>query len=81
MIKPEEYFTQKIKWNNISKYREELFDLAIISIMVFHYFENVALATYVDMTILKIVARIYNASIGSVGVDIFGSSQKVGDRH
>ena len=62
---------KKIKWSDISKYREELFGLAIISIMVSHYFENVSQATYVDMTILKIVARIYNGSIGSVGVDIF----------
>ena len=59
-----------LKWSDISLYREELFGLVIISIVIFHYFEGVAGADYVGTT-LKKVAMVFNGAIGSVGVDIF----------
>lgn len=30
----------KYSWGELSKYRNELFGLAIIQILIFHYFEN-----------------------------------------
>lgn len=62
---------QKIKWSDISKYRNEFFGLAIISIMVLHYFEHVPQAEYIHLSVFKNVARVYCSVIGSVGVDIF----------
>lgn len=61
---------EKIKWQDISKYRGELFGLSIISIIVFHYFEGVANAIYTGR-FLKLVAFVYNGIIGSTGVDVF----------
>ena len=59
-----------LKWSDISEYRGELFGLAIISIIIFHYFESVSAASYAGHT-LKLLAKLYNGSVGSVGVDIF----------
>lgn len=59
-----------LKWSSVSRYRNELFGLSIISIMVFHYFEGVAGADYAGRA-LKLTAAAFNGAIGSVGVDIF----------
>lgn len=61
---------KQVGWKDISAYRNELFGLSILSIMLFHYFEGVAGAEYASQT-LKQIAKVYNGAIGSVGVDIF----------
>lgn len=61
---------QAIKWSDISRYREELFGLSIISIIMLHYFDGVIASTNAN-GILKTIAFIYNGLIGSTGVDIF----------
>lgn len=63
-------FMKNVSWNQISEYRNELFGLSIISIMVFHYFEGVAGADYISRP-MKVIALAFNGAIGSVGVDIF----------
>lgn len=60
----------KIKWNDISKYRDELFGIAIISIMVFHYFEGVLTSEYME-GVSRVFAKLYIGAVGSIGVDIF----------
>lgn len=60
----------KIKWNDISKYRDELFGIAIISIMVFHYFEGVLTSEYMEGA-SRVFAKLYIGAVGSIGVDIF----------
>lgn len=62
---------KRIRWNDISKYRNEIFGLAIISIMVLHYLEYVPQAEYIHLASFKNAARVYCSVIGSVGVDIF----------
>lgn len=60
--------------NDISRFREELFGLAIISVIVFHYFERIyraCLLGQIDNGFLKILASFVIGSVGSVGVDIF----------
>ncbi len=59
-----------LQWKQISEYRNELFGLSVIGIMIFHYFEGVAGADYVSRPIKEIAAA-FNGVIGSVGVDIF----------
>ena len=57
-----------VGWDDIREHRIELYGLAIISVIVFHYFE------WVDKSgsdMLALVARWYNILIGSVGVDVF----------
>ena len=54
----------------ISKYRAQLFGLAIISIMIFHYFEDVNNQLLSGMLLSKI-AVIFVAVVGSIGVEIF----------
>ena len=56
-------------WKDISKYRDELFGLSIISIIVFHYCESVIVDGRIGF--LRTAAIVYNLLIGSVGVDIF----------
>lgn len=58
------------KWSDISKYRNELFGLSIISIIIFHYFEEVNVAGNAG-GLLSILTKLYYAALGSVGVDVF----------
>lgn len=60
---------RKITWNLLSKYRSELFGFAIISIIIFHYFEDLN-ATNIS-GILKVFTKGYIWLIGSIGVEIF----------
>lgn len=48
-----------MNWGTISKYRNELFGVAIISIITLHYFEDVG------------GGKLYLSFIGAIGVDIF----------
>lgn len=53
----------------LSKYRQEIYGVAIFSIIIFHYFETVLNQGSVGL--LHAFARIYVLLIGSVGVDLF----------
>ena len=55
---------------NISKYRGELFGLAIIEIIIFHYFETL-LAVGVTNSLLKLISKAYVYVLGSIGVEVF----------
>lgn len=48
-----------MNWGTISKYRNELFGVAIISIITLHHFEDVG------------GGKLYLNFIGAIGVDIF----------
>ena len=63
-------YMQFPKWSDISKYRNELFGLSIISIIIFHYFEEVNVAGNAG-GLLSILTKLYYAALGSVGVDVF----------
>ena len=60
----------KYSWGDLSKYRNELFGLSIIQILIFHYFEN-----YFNLGdnnhIITIIGKTYNYTLGDVGVEIF----------
>lgn len=60
----------RLKWPDISKYRNEMYGIAIISIMVLHYSVYISGADGFGNAIRNI-ARLYNGAVGSVGVDIF----------
>lgn len=57
------------KWSEISNYRGEIFGISIISIILFHYFEGVAVSVGTGK-FLTLLAFLYNGAIGSVGVDV-----------
>ena len=57
-----------IGWDDIRKFRGELYGLAILSVIVFHYFEGVDKS---GGGTLALTARGWNMLIGSVGVDVF----------
>ena len=59
----------KCKWSDVSKYRGELFGIAIISVIILHYLGTLHAGE--TNRILYMFARFYNGSVGSVGVDIF----------
>ena len=54
----------------ISKHRGKIMGLAIISIIIFHYFEDIKIFNNVSLGLTRI-AQLYNITIGSCGVDIF----------
>ena len=59
----------KINWEVFSRNRDTIYGVAIISIMVFHFFEDV---TTSDLSGgLQLIAKLYNMFIGSVGVEFF----------
>lgn len=59
----------KLSWKILSEYRTQLFGLAIISVIVFHYFEHIVM--YYPAGRLQTLARLYNYLLGSIGVEIF----------
>lgn len=59
----------RCKWSDISKYRGELFGIAIISVIILHYLGT--LHSGETNRILYMFARFYDGAVGSVGVDIF----------
>lgn len=61
---------KKLNWNLLSTYRNELFGLSIIGIIVLHYFEDV-ISYDASHRILFTIAKLYSWLIGSTGVDIF----------
>ena len=60
---------QKITWNLLSKYRGELFGFSIISIIIFHYFEDLNAVGVSGAA--KLLTKAYIWLIGSIGVEIF----------
>ena len=63
------YTDSSINWNVFSKERNCIYGVAIISIMIFHFFEDVLSSELAGG--LHYVARVYNTFIGSVGVEWF----------
>lgn len=61
---------QEIKYRDFSRYRNELFGLAIISVILLHYFDLVVSAQYIARP-WRILAKTYNSVVGSVGVEVF----------
>lgn len=59
----------QFKLNDIGKYRQEIFGIAIISVIIFHYFEGLYKAYGVGL--IRSFAGLILGTIGSVGVDIF----------
>lgn len=61
---------EQIRINDVTKYRDELFGVAIVSIIIFHYCEGLYLA-YDTNQYLKFFSRFLIGVAGSIGVDIF----------
>lgn len=58
------------KWSEISNYRGEIFGILIISIILFHYFEGVAVSVGTGK-FLTLLAFLFKGAIGNVEVDVF----------
>lgn len=63
-------YLKSFKWVGVSTYRNELFGIAILTVILHHYFE-IFKTVEAPNRIIYIIARIYNSTVGSVGVDIF----------
>ena len=61
---------KKIKWGIISEYRNEIYGISILSIIIFHFFEDFLNAPYSN-NYLYIIGKFYNLIFRSVGVEIF----------
>ena len=57
-------------WRDVSTYRGELFGVAILSIVLYHYF-MVFNNTEAPNAVLRVISKFYNSAVSSVGVDIF----------
>ena len=58
----------KTNWNVFSKNRDAIYGVAIISIIIFHFFEDVASS---NISGGRFAGEIYNTFVGSVGVEFF----------
>lgn len=56
-------------WSILSKYRNEIYGLSIIGIIVLHFFQNLHKANVAGLG--KVATSVYYDVVGSVGVDIF----------
>ena len=63
--------SRDMHWGLVSKYRSLLFSLSAISIIVFHFWEDVVNAADVLPPMLTRVGQVYNAFIGSIGTEVF----------
>lgn len=59
----------KTNWNVFSKNRDAIYGVAIISIIIFHFFEDVASSNISEGG--RFAGEIYNTFVGSVGVEFF----------
>ncbi len=59
---------EKLNWSLLSKYRAQLFGISILSIMIFHYFEDYLASGERQ---LLLFAKGYNTLLGSIGVEFF----------
>lgn len=59
----------KTNWNSFSKNRDAIYGVAIISILIFHFFEDVASSNISGGG--RFAGEIYNTFVGSVGVEFF----------
>lgn len=60
----------KCSWGDLSKYRNELFGLSIIEIIIFHYFENYFSRGH-NNNLITLIGKLYDYMLGDVGVEIF----------
>ena len=60
----------KDNWNIFSKNRNAIYGVAIISIMIFHFFEDIANSNLSGGG-LGFLGKLYNTFIGSVGAEFF----------
>lgn len=67
----------KTNWNAFSKNRDAIYGIAIISIMIFHFFEDVASSDFLGGGV-AFATKIYNMFIGSVGVEFFAFLSGIG---
>lgn len=58
-------------WDTLRKTRGELYGLAILSVIVFHYFDGVASTGATAGQALCASATAYNTLVGSMGVEVF----------
>lgn len=58
-------------WGSLSRYRNELFGLSIIEILIFHFFENYFDSSDGIKGILYYLGRAYDLFLGSIGVEVF----------
>lgn len=61
----------KFYWHDLSKYRNELFGVSILSILAFHLSEDITTRSDMASNISLKIARLYDLLIGSIGVDAF----------
>ena len=64
------YMDLKTNWSIFSKNRSSIYGVAIISIIIYHYFEDVA-ALNLTGGGLRQICQLYNTFISSVGVEFF----------
>lgn len=64
------YMDLKTNWSIFSKNRSSIYGVAIISIIIYHYFEDVA-ALNLTGGELRQICQLYNTFISSVGVEFF----------
>lgn len=64
------YMDLKTNWSIFSKNRSSIYGVAIISIIIYHYFEDVA-ALNLTRGGLRQICQLYNTFISSVGVEFF----------
>ncbi|HJG68264.1 MAG TPA: acyltransferase [Staphylococcus ureilyticus] len=58
-------------WGSLSRYRNELFGLSIIEILIFHFFENYFDSSDGIKGILYYLGKAYDLFLGSIGVEVF----------
>lgn len=63
------YMDLKTNWSIFSKNRSSIYGVAIISIIIYHYFEDVAALNLTGG--LRQICQLYNTFISSVGVEFF----------
>ncbi|MBR5429913.1 MAG: acyltransferase [Firmicutes bacterium] len=61
---------KSLRWDCFSKYRDELYGIAIISVMLVHYSNDVTAASEAPR-LMKRLAAAYRLGIGGLGVDVF----------
>lgn len=61
---------EKLGFHSFSTYRNELFAFSIVSIIIFHFFENFFQST-TQTGIIILPAKCYKEIIGSIGVELF----------
>ena len=69
--------SKKMNWSLISKYRDQLLGIAIISIMIFHYTMDINKSLNPERFLFRIIYW-YDSYFSAVGVEIFAALSGVG---